>query len=89
MAKLYGNTAANKQTHLQLIIALTKNNISLRSDLTPYQQTQKILGIDIPKVLIKLSHTRDLPLIVEALVKDHLIRLEEKTKKTSETVDAA
>lgn len=89
MAKLYGNTAANTQTHLQLIITLTKNNISLRSDLTPYQQTQKILGIDVPKVLIKLSNTRDLPLIVEVLVKDHLVRHGKTANTTRETADAS
>lgn len=75
---MYGDSAIKNNKHLRLIIHLTPmlNDDALHQDrLQMEQQMRNILGVDIPIFSLPVAPGRNLSVLVEAAVRNHLLRL--------------
>jgi HPr kinase/phosphorylase len=75
---MYGDSAIKNNKHLRLIIHLTPilNDDALRQDrLQIEQKMRNILGVDIPVFSLPVAPGRNLSVLVEAAVRNHLLRL--------------
>ena len=76
---MYGNNAVMPHKRLHLIIhlqPLTENgNVSEFDRLDSKQRHRPILGVDIPEVILPVAAGRDLAVIIEAAVRNHVLYL--------------
>ncbi len=76
---MYGNNAVMPHKRLHLIIrlqSLTENgNVSEFDRLDTTQRHRSMLGIDIPEVILPVAPGRDLAVIIEAAVRNHVLFL--------------
>ena len=75
--EMYGDSAIKINKFLSLIIHMEKmndSNLSNFSRLTGHTKVQKILNIDIPVTVIPVAPGRNLAVIVEAAVRNHILR---------------
>jgi HPr kinase/phosphorylase len=76
---MYGNNAVMPHKRLHLIIHLqhlTENgNVSEFDRLDSKQRHRSILGVDIPEVILPVAAGRDLAVIIEAAVRNHVLYL--------------
>ncbi|MCK5395194.1 MAG: HPr(Ser) kinase/phosphatase, partial [Gammaproteobacteria bacterium] len=75
--EMYGDNAIKINKYLRLIIHMEKmndDNVSSFSRLTGHSKVQKILNVEIPVTLIPVAPGRNLAVIVEAAVRNHILR---------------
>ena len=75
--EMYGNNALKINKHLRLIInmvRLSKEELAKIDRLEGAKQLRNILGVDIPEVLLPVAPGRNLSVLVEAAVRDHILR---------------
>jgi len=75
--EMYGDNAIKINKYLRLIIHMERmndDNISDFSRLTGRTRMQKILNVEIPVTLIPVAPGRNLAVIVEAAVRNHILR---------------
>lgn len=75
---LFGEVAVKLQKNLKLIVHLKKPIASGTSELDRlqmYASTETILGVPIPKVHIPVAAGRNLAVLVEVAVRNHILRL--------------
>ena len=75
---MYGDSVIKTGKHLRLIIHLTplsNNDTILQDRLQIEQKMRNILGIDIPVFTLPVAPGRNLAVLVEAAVRNHLLRL--------------
>ncbi len=75
--EMYGDNAIKINKYLRLIIHMERmndDNISSFSRLTGHSKVQKILNVEIPVTLIPVAPGRNLAVIVEAAVRNHILR---------------
>ncbi len=75
--EMYGDNAIKINKYLRLIIHMERmndNNISDFNRLTGHTRMQKILNVEIPVTLIPVAPGRNLAVIVEAAVRNHILR---------------
>lgn len=75
--EMYGDNAIKINKYLRLIIHMERmndDNISEFSRLTGRTRMQKILNVEIPVTLIPVAPGRNLAVIVEAAVRNHILR---------------
>ena len=73
----YGDNAIKINKYLRLIIHMEKmndDNINSFSRLTGHSRVQKILNVEVPVTLIPVAPGRNLAVIVEAAVRNHILR---------------
>ncbi len=75
--EMYGDNALKTNKYLRLIIHMEKmnaDNVSSFSRLTGHNNVQKILNVEIPVALIPVAPGRNLAVIVEAAVRNQILR---------------
>ncbi len=75
--EMFGDNAIKINKYLRLIIHLekmSKSNLSNFSRLTGQSRVEKILNVEIPVTLIPVAPGRNLAVIVEAAVRNHILR---------------
>lgn len=75
--EMYGDNALKTSKYLRLIIHMEKmndDNVSSFSRLTGHNNVQKILNVEIPVTLIPVAPGRNLAVIVEAAVRNQILR---------------
>ncbi len=75
--EMYGDNAIKINKYLRLIIHMERmndENLSSFSRLTGHSKVQKILNVEIPVTLIPVAPGRNLAVIVEAAVRNHILR---------------
>jgi HPr kinase/phosphorylase len=75
--EMYGDNAVKTNKHLRLIIHMVKmndKNLGDFSRLTGHTKVEKILNIEIPVTIIPVAPGRNLAVIVEAAVRNHILR---------------
>ncbi len=75
--EMYGDNAIKINKYLRLIIHMERmnnDNLSDFSRLTGRSKVQKILNVEIPVTLIPVAPGRNLAVIVEAAVRNHILR---------------
>lgn len=76
--KMFGETAVRREKKLHLIVQLQELTEAMKSRidrLQAEQKTQKILGIEIPEVVLYVAPGRNLAVLVEAATRSHILRL--------------
>ena len=70
--KLFGFDAVVAQYEIDLIITLIKSegNLKIVDPLNPVSQGNIILGISIPKIIFPIDTVRNLPLLIETLIRN-------------------
>ncbi|MBW5802718.1 HPr kinase/phosphorylase [Coxiella endosymbiont of Ornithodoros amblus] len=76
--KLFGLDAVVNQHEVHLSISLVKpEKMPLMDDpLNPFYRSEIILGINVPKILFPIHPGRNLPLLIETLVRNHRLKIE-------------
>jgi HPr kinase/phosphorylase len=75
--EMYGDNAIKINKYLRLIIHMEKmhdNNLGEFNRLKGHTKVQKILGVEIPVTVIPVAPGRNLAVIVEATVRNHILR---------------
>jgi HPr kinase/phosphorylase len=75
--EMYGNNALKINKHLRLIIhmvRLSKDELAQIDRLEGSRQMREILGVHIPEVLLPVAPGRNLAVLVEAAVRNHILR---------------
>lgn len=75
--EMFGDNAIKTNKYLRLIIHLERmneSNLSNFSRLTGQSRVEKILNVEIPVTLIPVAPGRNLAVIVEAAVRNHILR---------------
>jgi HPr kinase/phosphorylase len=75
---MYGDSVIKKGKYLRLIIQLKhvrQNDGAFEDRLQEQQQTRNVLGLDIPVFSLPVAPGRNLAVLVEAAVRNHLLRL--------------
>ena len=75
---MYGDNALKRNKYLRLIVHLKRLGETEYSQLDRLQgerRTRTILGIDIPQILIPVAPGRNIEVLVEAAVRNHILRI--------------
>lgn len=75
--EMYGDNALKNKKHLRLIIQLKRMSKHDREELDRLYGNRikrNILGVDIPEILIPVAPGRNLAVLVEAAVRNHILR---------------
>lgn len=75
--EMYGNNALKINKHLRLIIhmvRLSKDELAKIDRLEGARQMHNILGVNIPEILLPVAPGRNLSVLVEAAVRNHILR---------------
>lgn len=75
---MYGDSAIKKDKNLRLIVDLKPihdDDIRNIDRLAGSQQTEAVLDVAIPRVILPVAAGRDLALLIEAAVRNHILRL--------------
>lgn len=76
--EMYGDNALKNNKYLRLIIhmeRLTDEQLAEVDRLEGSRKTHDILGVDIPEILLPVAPGRNLAVLVEAAVRNHILRL--------------
>ena len=78
--KLFGVDSVIHQHKVHLSIDLVKpekiSPIKNKNPLNPLYQTETILGVIVPKILFPVHTEKNLPLLIETLVRHHHLKME-------------
>ncbi|MEJ2213520.1 MAG: HPr(Ser) kinase/phosphatase [Gammaproteobacteria bacterium] len=75
---MYGDSAIKYNKYLRLVIKLERMNEEKLANvdrLTGTQATTRILGLDIPQVTVPVAPGRNMAILVETAVRNHIMRL--------------
>ncbi|MES0327613.1 MAG: HPr(Ser) kinase/phosphatase, partial [Gammaproteobacteria bacterium] len=75
--EMYGNNALKINKYLRLIIhmvRLSKEELAKIDRLEGARQMRNIMGVDVPEVLLPVAPGRNLAVLVEAAVRNHILR---------------
>lgn len=75
--EMYGDNALKEKKHLRLIInmqTLSAEELEKIDRLLGSRHIRTILGVDIPEILLPVAPGRNLAVLVEAAVRNHLLR---------------
>jgi len=75
---MYGDSAIKKDKNLRLIVDLKPihdDDIRNIDRLVGSQQSEMVLDVAVPKVILPVAPGRDLALLIEAAVRNHILRL--------------
>lgn len=75
--EMYGDNAIKYNKYLRLIIHMEKldeNNSNSFNRITGQTETRRILGVDIPVTVIPVAPGRNMAVIVEAAVRNHILK---------------
>lgn len=75
--EMYGDNALKENKYLRLVIRLKRLNAKERSELDRldgYHRKVSIMGVGIPETLIPVAPGRNLAVLVEAAVRNHILR---------------
>lgn len=76
--EMYGDNALKKNKYLRLIIHMERLTTKQREKLDRLQgswETKNILGVDIQQILLPVAPGRNLAVLVEAAVRNHILRV--------------
>ena len=73
--EMYGDSSIKLSKYLRLILHLTPFNQAPEDRLSSIQDTKNILGLDIPVIPLPVAPGRNLAVLAEAAVRNHLLRL--------------
>jgi HPr kinase/phosphorylase len=76
--EMYGDNALKTSKYLRLIIhmeRLTDEQLAEVDRLEGSRKTKNILGVDVPEILLPVAPGRNLAVLVEAAVRNHILRL--------------
>ena len=76
--EMYGDNALKLNKYLRLIVHLKRLTAEERTSLdrlSGTRETRTILGVDIPQILIPVAPGRNIAVLVEAAVRDHILRI--------------
>ncbi|QTS84130.1 HPr kinase/phosphorylase [Coxiella endosymbiont of Amblyomma nuttalli] len=78
VSKLFGLDSVIVQHEIHLSIALVnlKDRVSIKDPLNPVYQNEIILGVSLPKIVFPIHTGRNLPLLIEILVRNHRLKKE-------------
>ena len=75
---MFGDSAIKQSKYLRLIVHLkrmTDAELSTMERLSPMQDVRDVLGVLIPQVTIPVAPGRNLGILVEAAVRNHMLKL--------------
>jgi HPr kinase/phosphorylase len=75
--EMYGDNAIKRNKYLRLIVHMEKmndDNLGTFNRLTGQTKVQRILDVDIPVTVVPVAPGRNLSVIVEAAVRNHILR---------------
>lgn len=72
---IFGETSVRRKMNLKLIVHLLRSTPEDFQRLPIQQQTQSILDVDIPKVMLQVAAGRNLAVLVEAAVRNTILNL--------------
>jgi HPr kinase/phosphorylase len=72
--EMYGDSSIKLSKYLRLILHLTPFNQAPEDRLSSIQDTKNILGLDIPVIPLPVAPGRNLAVLAEAAVRNHLLR---------------
>jgi len=75
---MFGDSSIKHTKYLRLIVHLKRMNdkeLNVMERLTPMQNMREVVGVMIPQVTIPVAPGRNLGVLVEAAVRNHLLRL--------------
>jgi HPr kinase/phosphorylase len=75
--EMYGDNALKSKKHLRLIIQLMRMSKKDREELDRLYGNRikrEILGVEIPEIMIPVAPGRNLAVLVEAAVRNHILR---------------
>jgi len=75
--EMYGDNAIKRNKYLRLIVHLEKmndDNLGTFNRLTGQTEVQRILDVEIPVTIVPVAPGRNLSVIVEAAVRNHILR---------------
>ncbi len=75
---MFGDSAISNEINLQLIIQLKRMKQKQIADMDRLQaaaDTREVLGVEIPQVTVPVAPGRNLAILVETAVRNHLLRL--------------
>jgi len=74
--EMYGDSSIKLSKYLRLIIHLTSmNNITPEERLSTQVRTKNVLGLDIPVIHLPVAAGRNLSVLAEAAVRNHLLSI--------------
>ena len=76
--EMYGDNALKRNKYLRLIIhlkRLSQTEYAQLDRLEGERKTRSILGIDVPQILIPVAPGRNIEVLVEAAVRNHILRV--------------
>ncbi|MBT8133616.1 MAG: HPr(Ser) kinase/phosphatase, partial [Gammaproteobacteria bacterium] len=75
--EMYGDNAIKRNKYLRLIVHMEKmndDNLGTFNRLTGQTEVQRILDVEIPVTIVPVAPGRNLSVIVEAAVRNHILR---------------
>jgi HPr kinase/phosphorylase len=75
--EMYGDNAIKRNKYLRLIVHMEKmndDNLGTFNRLTGQTKVQRILDVEIPVTIVPVAPGRNLSVIVEAAVRNHILR---------------
>lgn len=81
---LYGAAAIRKERTLRLIINLASIPVQNLDRVHGARSEHEILGIQIPEIMLPVTVGRNLALLVETAVRDHMLRMEDHNYHAAE-----
>jgi len=75
---MFGDSAMKHTKYLRLIVHLKRMNdseLNVMERLTPMQDLREVVGVMVPQVTIPVAPGRNLGVLVEAAVRNHLLKL--------------
>ena len=72
---MYGDSSIKLSKYLRLIIHLTNMQSISEDRLSVPQQTKNVLGLDIPVINLPVAAGRNLAVLAEAAVRNHLLMI--------------
>jgi HPr kinase/phosphorylase len=76
--EMYGDNALKQNKYLRLIVHLQRLTAKERASLDRLRgtrETRTILGVEIPQILIPVAPGRNIAVLVEAAVRNHILRI--------------
>ena len=73
--EMYGDSSIKLSKYLRLIIHLTNMQSISQDRLSVPQQTKNVLGLDIPVINLPVAAGRNLAVLAEAAVRNHLLMI--------------
>src|SRR5205814_4011321 len=72
---IFGETAVRPKMNLRLIVHLDRHGANESERLPLHEQSEDILGVTVRKVVIPVAAGRNLAVLLEAAVRNHILKL--------------